>query len=47
MDLLESKYGFRFLVDPSHIDSQETDYNSVQELYDRKRKEFGYEPPTE
>ena len=47
VDLLEPKYGFRFLVDPSHIDSQETDYNSVRELYDRKRKECGYEHPTE
>lgn len=47
VDLLEPKYGFRFLVDPSRIDSQETDYNSVRELYDRKRKECGYEHPTE
>ena len=46
VDLLDPKYGFRFLVDPSHIDSQETDYNSVQELYERKWKELGYEQPT-
>ncbi|CRH94193.1 Uncharacterised protein [Chlamydia trachomatis] len=46
VDLLEPKYGLRFLVDSSHIDSQEIDYNSVQELYERKRKELGYEQPT-